>query len=283
MSDTAERVKKIVVEHLGVDADKVTEGASFIDDLGADSLDTVELVMAFEEEFGVEIPDDAAETILTVALDVNEDINVDENVNTPVNDEVFELDDTSDVFDKVDEASLVAETSHTKSFKAIFEEDDQLPEALPKSGKQRHLDEDIDLFDDDMSQIFDEALEENYGSRGLPRWIILAVVAILIITLAFFGFGRLMASEPVHAKFVIEPLRDDRIAFMNTSSGEKAIEAYSWEIYYADTLVQTFNDKNLFPVFDTEGDYKIVLKVKEKNGEWSEPYSEIYEYRAKEQ
>jgi len=70
MSDTAERVKKIVVEHLGVEGDKVTEGASFIDDLGADSLDTVELVMAFEEEFGVEIPDDAAETILTVGDDV---------------------------------------------------------------------------------------------------------------------------------------------------------------------------------------------------------------------
>ncbi|MCU0890388.1 acyl carrier protein [Sandarakinorhabdus rubra] len=67
MSDVAERVKKIVVEHLGVEAEKVVEGASFIDDLGADSLDTVELVMAFEEEFGVEIPDDAAEKILTVA------------------------------------------------------------------------------------------------------------------------------------------------------------------------------------------------------------------------
>src|SRR6201992_2068803 len=66
MSDVAERVKKIVVEHLGVEADKVTDNASFIDDLGADSLDTVELVMAFEEEFGGEIPDDAAETILTV-------------------------------------------------------------------------------------------------------------------------------------------------------------------------------------------------------------------------
>jgi len=66
MSDIAERVKKIVVEHLGVEPDKVTESASFIDDLGADSLDTVELVMAFEEEFGCEIPDDAAETILTV-------------------------------------------------------------------------------------------------------------------------------------------------------------------------------------------------------------------------
>jgi len=66
MSDIAERVKKIVVEHLGVEADKVQENASFIDDLGADSLDNVELVMAFEEEFSVEIPDDAAETILTV-------------------------------------------------------------------------------------------------------------------------------------------------------------------------------------------------------------------------
>jgi acyl carrier protein len=67
MSDNiAERVKKIVVEHLGVEPEKVTEKAAFIDDLGADSLDTVELVMAFEEEFGCEIPDDAAETILTV-------------------------------------------------------------------------------------------------------------------------------------------------------------------------------------------------------------------------
>ncbi len=67
MSDTAERVKKIVVEHLGAEPDKVTEAASFIDDLGADSLDIVELVMAFEEEFSVEIPDDAAEKIATVA------------------------------------------------------------------------------------------------------------------------------------------------------------------------------------------------------------------------
>jgi acyl carrier protein len=66
MSDIAARVKKIVVEHLGVEPDKVVESANFIDDLGADSLDTVELVMAFEEEFSVEIPDDAAETIRTV-------------------------------------------------------------------------------------------------------------------------------------------------------------------------------------------------------------------------
>jgi acyl carrier protein len=66
MSDVAGRVRKIVIEHLGVDEDKITATSSFIDDLGADSLDTVELVMAFEEEFGIEIPDDAAEKILTV-------------------------------------------------------------------------------------------------------------------------------------------------------------------------------------------------------------------------
>lgn len=65
-NDISDRVKKIVVEHLGVDEAKVGDAASFIDDLGADSLDTVELVMAFEEEFGCEIPDDAAEKIVTV-------------------------------------------------------------------------------------------------------------------------------------------------------------------------------------------------------------------------
>jgi|TARA_B100000902_G_scaffold118121_1_gene118707 acyl carrier protein len=65
MSDITDRVKKIVVEHLNVDEGKVSNEASFIDDLGADSLDTVELVMAFEEEFDIEIPDDAAETIQT--------------------------------------------------------------------------------------------------------------------------------------------------------------------------------------------------------------------------
>ena len=66
MSDIANRVKKIVVEHLGVDEAKAVAEASFIDDLGADSLDTVELVMAFEEAFDIEIPDDAAEHIQTV-------------------------------------------------------------------------------------------------------------------------------------------------------------------------------------------------------------------------
>jgi acyl carrier protein len=67
MSSVAERVHSIIVEQLGVDDKEVTSKASFIDDLGADSLDTVELVMAFEEEFELEIPDEDAEEIMTVS------------------------------------------------------------------------------------------------------------------------------------------------------------------------------------------------------------------------
>ena len=66
MDSTEEKVKKIVMDHLGIEEGKISLDSKFIDDLGADSLDTVELVMAFEEQFGIEIPDDAAETILTV-------------------------------------------------------------------------------------------------------------------------------------------------------------------------------------------------------------------------
>jgi len=66
VADIQEKVKEIIVEQLGVDAEEVTPEASFIDDLGADSLDTVELVMAFEEEFDIEIPDEVAEKIATV-------------------------------------------------------------------------------------------------------------------------------------------------------------------------------------------------------------------------
>ena len=66
MQSISERVKEVVVQHLGVDAEKVVEAAKFVEDLGADSLDLVELVMKFEEEFDVEIPDDASEKITTI-------------------------------------------------------------------------------------------------------------------------------------------------------------------------------------------------------------------------
>ena len=66
MSEIAQKVKQIIIDKLGVEESKVTDGARFVDDLGADSLDTVELVMAFEEEFGVEVPDEDAEKLQNV-------------------------------------------------------------------------------------------------------------------------------------------------------------------------------------------------------------------------
>ena len=71
MSDTLEKIKEIIIDKLGIDQNKITDDAKFIDDLGADSLDTVELIMQFEEEFEIEIPDEDAEKILSVkqALD----------------------------------------------------------------------------------------------------------------------------------------------------------------------------------------------------------------------
>ena len=66
MSDKYDKVKEIIIDKLGVEDSKITMEAKFIDDLGADSLDTVELIMQFEEEFGIEIPDDDAESLLSV-------------------------------------------------------------------------------------------------------------------------------------------------------------------------------------------------------------------------
>lgn len=66
MSDAESKVREIIINELGVEAEKVTDDASFVEDLGADSLDTVELVMAFEEEFGIDIPDEDAEQLRTV-------------------------------------------------------------------------------------------------------------------------------------------------------------------------------------------------------------------------
>jgi acyl carrier protein len=71
MADIEAKVKELIINELGVDAEKVTPEASFVEDLGADSLDTVELVMAFEEEFGMEIPDEEAEKLRTVGDAIN--------------------------------------------------------------------------------------------------------------------------------------------------------------------------------------------------------------------
>lgn len=217
-----------------------------------------------------------------------------------------------------------------KSFKDQFKEEVLLPEQLPKSSKQRYLDEENDLFIDDMAELFGEYEPEEIElkksilplasvsnffkkfkkqnivedidielseekplleneitpkedfKRPLPsfnkKWALYGLVAVLVIIIGFFVIKSLIPNEPIVAKFEVEPLLEDRVAFMNTSTGGKDIKSYTWEIYYGDLLVQTFTDKDLFPVFETEGDYTIVLKVQDKDGNWSEAYTEDYHF-----
>ena len=184
---------------------------------------------------------------------------------------------TGDVVIAEPESFEPASTNPTSTFRAIFEEEAELPEALPKSTKQRVLEDDEDLLEADMSDIFDID-EENTRSKWFAKWPIIVLVGALLIVTLFIGIKLFTTEDPITAKFEIEPLRDNRIAFMNVSTGEKHIEAYTWEIYYDDVLVQTFTDKNLFPVFDTEGRYMIVLKVQDDKGNWSEPFTDYYEF-----
>jgi len=187
--------------------------------------------------------------------------------------------DASDLFQSIS-TTVPTASKDTKSFRAIFQEDDEMPDALPKSSKQRFLEEDDALFVDDVSEMFDASSkpEKRFKNGFQIKWLLIAVAVLLFLILSLWGIKSLFNSKPIAAHFEIEPLHDNRIAFMNTSTGGKKITAYSWEIYYADSLVQEFEDENLFPVFDTEGDYTIVMKVQDKSGNWSEPFTQAYTF-----
>ncbi|MBE0449250.1 MAG: hypothetical protein IBX70_00260 [Clostridia bacterium] len=161
--------------------------------------------------------------------------------------------------------------------------DEDIPDILPSassSRKPRAMD-DEDELDFEMDTLFtgashdhDVELETKKKSPVVPILIGIALVIVL-----FLGGKVIFGSEPVEAEFSIEPLMQSRVAFMNESTGKKNIDEYLWEIYFEDEFVQSFNDENLFPIFETEGKYTITLKAKDKDGDWSEPYSLEYDFR----
>lgn len=154
---------------------------------------------------------------------------------------------------------------------------DKLPETLPKSTKSRAFD-DEDLLDEDMSDLFDLGEPQNLKSFPFKPLLIILIGMVALAVLYFGAQFFLNMNAPIKAQFEVEQLLDNRVAFMNTSEGKKKIEAYSWEIYYGDTLISTFSDENLFPLFDTSGTYTIVLKVMDKDETWQEPYTFVYEF-----
>lgn len=166
----------------------------------------------------------------------------------------------------------------THSFKELFKDELSMPETLPKSNKQRQLDDEEAIED----RLLDEIFESQNGdlevtsSRFKVAYIIVPIILLIVIGLIYFGSTLFFRHDPIEASFDIEPLHDNRVAFMNHSTGGKDIIAYEWEIYYAGSLISTFDDKNLFPVFESDGTYTIQLSVQGKDGEWSVPYTVDY-------
>jgi hypothetical protein len=89
----------------------------------------------------------------------------------------------------------------------------------------------------------------------------------------------LFKPEPIEAKFKMDELPNNRVAFMNQSTGKEDTDTYLWEIYYEDTFVSSFTGNDLYPIFETEGDYTISLKIKDVEGNWSEPFVMDYTYK----
>jgi hypothetical protein len=161
--------------------------------------------------------------------------------------------------------------------------DEDIPDILPSassSRKPRAVD-DEDELDFEMDTLFTGATHEHDVDLETKKKspVVPILIGIALVILLFIGGKMIFGSEPVEAQFSIEPLMESRVAFMNESTGKKNIDEYLWEIYFEEEFVQSFNDENLFPIFETEGKYTITLKAKDKDGEWSEPYSLEYNFQ----
>lgn len=153
----------------------------------------------------------------------------------------------------------------------------------PKDYAKYWLDDDneIDQYAKEMDELFnDDLIHEKKWKIGNKETLIIAAVSVLIlISLLYFGLKTLSSDEPIAAKFTIEKQETpNQLPLSNDSTGGSNIDAYLWEIYYKDVLAKTYNDKNLILSLDTPGAYRIILKVKDKEGNWSEPYEQTYHY-----
>ncbi len=130
----------------------------------------------------------------------------------------------------------------------------------------------------------DTLLEDLFTEDDLepPRWrrIVLPFASIIVLLLIVFFANKFLLSKDTELKasYKIDNLSDNRVAFVNTSSNLKNIELCEWTVYYDDQLIETYESENFYPIFDTEGKYKVVLRVKDKEGNWSKEYKQDYVY-----
>ena len=128
----------------------------------------------------------------------------------------------------------------------------------------------------------DTLLEDLFTEDDLEpsRWrrIVLPFASIIILVLIIFFANKFLFSKDTELKasYKIDNLSDNRVAFVNTSSNLKNIELCEWTVYYDNQLIETYESENFYPIFDTEGKYKVVLRIKDKEGNWSKEYKQDY-------
>lgn len=189
---------------------------------------------------------------------------------------------SGDSGDSSDSQGISARSQETEVPPPVFEQVQQATPLNPNVQDAPALHPELegdDIFEAHMAELFDAP---SAPRSNRPFKIAIGVVIGIVCSVAiwFFVQNIMIGSTPVEAQFEIDRLSNGRIAFMNTSLGEANITAYSWDIYYNDILVQSFTDENLFPIFQTEGTYRVLLKVKDKQGQWSTPFEKTYIYDA---
>jgi hypothetical protein len=140
-----------------------------------------------------------------------------------------------------------------------------------------------DPFDQSAEPLLSESPQIPHSKlKARFQWqTILFPIAITLVFIAVVAFGvksLLFKPDIFEASYRIETLSDDRVAFINTSACSKPIESCEWSVYYHDQLIQSFITDNLYPIFDTAGEYTISLRIMDADGNWSDAYSEVYPY-----
>lgn len=198
-------------------------------------------------------------------VDIETNKSEDEVVNRDEDEENTEILESSPADEKIDEVKL-------------DEMLDDMPDVMPKISRSSKEMVHDDILDHEVDDMFDDFADDEIESNkiSIPKLaIIVTSISLVLVIIAIILFKP----DPVEAKFKMDELPHGRVAFINQSSGKADTETYLWEIYYDDAFVSSFTDNDFYPVFETEGRYTISLKIKDKEGNWSDPYVIDYTFK----
>ncbi|MDN5298398.1 MAG: hypothetical protein PWP51_951, partial [Clostridiales bacterium] len=274
--DEADDAKSMTQDVSNAEADEIESMAQDVSDAEADET----------ESMAQEVSDAEVDEIESMAQDVSDDeTNEDESV---VSDS--EADDTEMVFANTMESFLAPSTHYTDKATAVLDGSTaaDLPDFCDLTPSEDPFETSVkpsvEPFVEPASapQKKRQSTARKNNSEMSKSWqAIIFPIAMTLIFIAVVAFGIksfFFKPEIFEASYRIETLSDDRVAFINTSACSKPIESCEWSVYYDDQLIQSFITDNLYPIFDTVGEYTISLRIMDADGNWSNTYSEVYPY-----